>query len=127
VEDEAISRHAVIWALEKAKLKAVGIEDPAAAYDLLTKQRFDLIFLDVGLPGMSGFELCSKLRQLPAHKNTPVVFVTGLNDFESRAKSTISGGNDLIAKPFLPLEVAVKALMYVMRGRLRVAKTGVLR
>jgi DNA-binding response OmpR family regulator len=47
-----------------------------------------------------------------------VVFVTGLNDFESRANSTMSGGNDLIAKPFLFMELAVKALVYVLRGRL---------
>jgi CheY-like chemotaxis protein len=125
VEDEAISRHALIYALEKAKLTAVGVEAPAAAYDLLRKRSFDLVFLDVDMPGMNGFELCSELRKLPAHEKTPVVFVTGLNDFESRAKSTISGGNDLIAKPFLPLEVAVKALIYVMRGRLSVAKAGV--
>jgi DNA-binding response OmpR family regulator len=50
-------------------------------------------------------------------KNTPVVFVTGLTDFESRANSTMSGGNDFIAKPFLFIELAVKALLYILRGR----------
>jgi CheY-like chemotaxis protein len=122
VDDEAISRRAVIYALEKAKLKSVNVEDPAAAYDLLAENRFDLIFLDVDMPGMSGFELCTKLRQLPAHKKTPVVFVTSLNDFESRASSTMSGGNDFIAKPFLFIELAVKALVCVLRGRLQSAK-----
>ncbi len=117
VDDEAISRRAVVYALEKAKLKSVNVEDPAAAYDLLAETQFDLIFLDVDMPGMNGFELCTKLRRLPAHKKTPVVFVTGLNDFESRTSSTMSGGNDFIAKPFLFMELAVKALVYVLRSR----------
>ncbi len=121
VDDEAISRRAVTYALQKAKLKSVSFEDPAAAYDSLAENQFDLIFLDVDMPGMNGFELCSRIRLLPGHKKTPVVFVTSLTDFESRANSTMSGGNDLIAKPFLFIELAVKALVWVLRGRLQTA------
>jgi CheY-like chemotaxis protein len=122
VDDEAISRRAVSHALEKGKLKATSIQEPEAALDLLAKNPYDLIFLDIDMPGMNGFELCSKLRTLPAHKKTPVVFVTTMNDFESRANSTMSGGNDFIAKPFLFMELAVKALVHVLRGRLGPAK-----
>ncbi len=122
VDDEAISRRAITYALEKAKLKSVNIEDPLAALKLLSESKFDLIFLDVDMPRMNGFELCTKLRALPAHKKTPVVFVTSLNDFESRASSTMSGGNDFIAKPFLFIELAVKALVYVLRGRMDAGK-----
>ncbi len=122
VDDEAISRRAVTYALEKAKLKSVSVEDPVVAYGLISEKDFDLIILDVDMPGMNGFELCTKLRALPAHKKTPVVFVTSLNDLESRASSTMSGGNDFIAKPFMFIELAVKALVYVMRGRLGPAK-----
>src|SRR5439155_1390574 len=122
VDDEPISRRAVTYALEKAKLKSTSMEDPLAAYELLSHKRFDLIFLDVDMPGMSGFELCTKLRTLPAYKKTPVVFVTSLNDFESRANSSMSGGNDFIGKPFLFLELAVKGLVYVLRGKLGAAK-----
>ncbi len=122
VDDEAISRRAVSFALEKAKLKCTSLEDPVAALDLLSEKEFDLVFLDVDMPGMNGFELCTKLRTLALHKKTPVVFVTSLNDFESRASSTMSGGNDLIAKPFLFMELAVKALVYTLRKRLVPAK-----
>jgi CheY-like chemotaxis protein len=118
VDDEAISRRAIIYALEKAKLKSVSVEDSAAAHDLLSENKFDLVFLDVDMPGMDGFELCTKLRNLPAHQKTPVVFITSLNDFESRTRSTVSGGNDFIAKPFLFIELAVKALVCVLRNRL---------
>jgi DNA-binding response OmpR family regulator len=66
---------------------------------------------------MNGFELCTKIRTLKAHKKTPVIFVTSLTDFESRANSTMSGGSDLIAKPFVFMELAVKALIYILRAR----------
>src|SRR5260370_276403 len=118
VDDEAISRRAVSSAVEKAKLKSVNVESPLVAYNLLSENKFDLVFLDVDMPEMNGFELCTKLRTLPAHKKTPVVFVTSLNDFESRANSTMSEGPDFIAKPFLFIELAVKALVDVLRGRL---------
>jgi PleD family two-component response regulator len=117
VDDEAISRRAVTYALERAKLKPIAVESSQAAYNLLIETKFDLVFLDVDMPGMNGFELCSKLRMLPPHKTTPVVFVTSLNDLESRANSTMSGGNDFIAKPFLFLELTVKALVYLLRAR----------
>jgi DNA-binding response OmpR family regulator len=118
VDDEAISRRAITYALEKAKLPCSSLESPEAAIDLLAQRKYDLIFLDVDMPGMNGFELCTKLRSFARNKNTPVVFVTSLTDFESRANSTMSGGNDLIAKPFIFMELAVKAIVYLMRGRL---------
>lgn len=118
VDDEAISRRAITYALEKARLKSVTIEDPNVAYKMLSENSFDLVFLDVDMPGMNGFELCTKLRGLPKHKKTPVVFVTSLTDLESRANSMVSGGNDYIAKPFLFIELAVKALVYVLRGNI---------
>ncbi len=123
VDDEIISRKAVTFALEKADLKCVSIAAPDAAYDLLTNNTFDLVVLDVDMPGMNGFELCQKIRALPAHKKTPIVFVTGMSDFDSRTKSALSGGNDLIAKPFLYMELAVKALTHVIKFRISGQKT----
>ncbi|HUC86516.1 MAG TPA: response regulator, partial [Candidatus Acidoferrales bacterium] len=117
VDDEAISRRAIVYALEKAKLKSVNLDDPQQALQLLTESDFDLVFLDVDMPNMSGFELCAKLRAMPLHKKTPVVFVTSLNDFDSRTNSTMAGGNDFIGKPFLFIELTVKALIHVMRNR----------
>jgi PleD family two-component response regulator len=118
VDDEAISRRAVVHALDKAKLKSTDVEDPNTAFKMLTEGRYDLVFLDVDMPGMNGFQLCTKLRALPAYKTVPVVFVTSLTDFESRASSMMSGGNDFIAKPFLFMELAVKALVYVLRSKM---------
>jgi PleD family two-component response regulator len=122
VDDEAISRRAIIYALEKAKLKSVNVEDSNEALRMLNEADFDLVFLDVDMPNMNGFELCAKLRALPMHKRTPVVFVTSLNDFDSRTNSTMAGGNDFIGKPFLFIELTVKALIHVMRNRLQPKK-----
>ena len=119
VDDEAISRRAIVYALEKAQLQSVNVEDPNAAYKLLSDNPFDLVFLDVDMPGMTGYELCAKLRTLPDHKKTPVVFVTVLSDFDNRTSSMMAGGNDFIAKPFLFIELTVKALIHVLRGKLQ--------
>lgn len=122
VDDELLSRRAVTHALEKAKLQSVDIDDPVAAFKLLSENHYDLVILDADMPGMNGFELCAKLRGLPNHKKTPVVFVTSLNDFESRANSTMAGANEFIAKPFLFIELAVKALVFVLRYRIESSK-----
>jgi len=122
VDDEPISRRAIVYAVEKAHLQSVSIEDPNAAFKLLEEKNFDLVFLDVDMPGMTGYELCTKLRSLPQHKKTPVVFVTALSDFDSRTNSLMAGGNDFIAKPFLFIELTVKALIHVLRGKLQPGK-----
>ena len=118
VDDEAISRRAIVYALEKAKLRSVAAEDPLEALKLVEAKKFDLVFLDVDMPNMNGYELCARLRTMPSYAKTPVIFVSNLSDFESRTQSMMSGGNDLIGKPFLFIELAVKALVHVLRGRL---------
>ena len=71
------------------------------------------------MPGMDGFEVCSKIRDTVPNRTTPVVFVTGQSDFDARVNSTLSGGNDLMGKPFLIFEVTVKALTLALQGRLQ--------
>ena len=122
VDDEPISLRAITYALEKAHLQSISADDPNAAFKLLEEKNFDLVFLDVDMPGMTGHELCAKLRALPQYKKTPVVFVTALSDFDSRTSSMMAGGNDFIAKPFLFIELTVKALIHVMRARLQALK-----
>lgn len=117
VDDEPLSRRAVTQALERAKLPSVSVDDPQVALKLLNESAYDLVFLDVDMPGMNGHELCARLRALPRHKKTPVVFVTSLNDFQNRANSTMSGGNDFIVKPFPFLELAVKSLVHILRAK----------
>ncbi len=118
VDDEIISRRVIGHSLEKAGLKSSAVSHPDEALKLLQENPYDLVFLDVEMPGMNGFELCKRLRAMPLHAKTPVIFVTALSGFESRAKSSLSGGDDFIGKPFSYIELAVKGLIYVLKGSL---------
>lgn len=118
VDDEPLSRRAVVQALNRVGLDSLDLEDPQTALAMLTSTQFDLFFLDIDMPGMNGFELCRQIRALPPYRQTPVIFVSSLTDFQSRAQSTLSGGNDLIAKPFHFLELGVKALIHLWRPQL---------
>jgi CheY-like chemotaxis protein len=117
VDDEPLSRKAVMRGLEKADLTAKDVADPHVAAELAGNESFNLVFLDIDMPGMDGYELCKRVRETPGNKKTPVIFVTGLTDFMTKAKSSLSGGNDLIGKPFLPVELAIKALTYLLKSR----------
>jgi CheY-like chemotaxis protein len=125
VDDDDISRMAILTALERANLDSEGVENPQAALQTLANHPFDLIFLDISMPEMSGFEVCQKLRKLPAHGKTPVIFVTSLSDFASRSQSKLIGGSDFIAKPFLFAELTVKALTYSFKHRLLVSSASI--
>lgn len=122
VDDEEISRRAVAFSIEKAGVRAVICENGAAALEKARSTHFDLIVLDVDMPGMNGYEVCTKLRAQANYKDTPVIFVTGLSDFQSRARSTLSGANDLIAKPFVFVELSVKVLSYLLKATLAVQR-----
>ncbi len=117
LDDDSVSRWAASAALELVNLRPICLDDSELALSVLRQNRFDLVILDVNMPGKNGFEVCEVLRASSQNKKTPVLFVTGLNDFEVRARSTLSGGNDFIAKPFLLIELAVKALLYVLQSQ----------
>ena len=97
VDDDVVTLQAVGHALGKAEIQPRCVEDPLAAYKLLSSESFDLAIIDVKMPGMDGFELCRKMHELPAHQRTPVVFLTRLSDFGNRMRSAMSGGSDLQA------------------------------
>lgn len=121
VDDDALANRIALAALQRAKLNARAVESPLVALDLLAQQPFDLILMDVEMPEMSGFELCRKVREIPGYETTPVIYVTSHSDFESRARSIGVGGHDLIAKPIFPIELAVKSVMHLIRGKLALA------
>src|SRR5882724_7257047 len=114
VDDDEVSNKTNEMALKRANYDTVSATNGLAALILLNKNPFDLILLDINMPGMNGIELCQKLRCIPQHKNTPVIFVTLRGDFESRARSLMSGGDDLISKPISPLELIVKATVFLL-------------
>jgi DNA-binding response OmpR family regulator len=117
VDDDRLSNRLVISALRNAHLQAHSTDNAEDALRLLRENQFELILLDVEMPGgIDGIELCRRLRRLPGYETTPVIHVTIHSDLETREKSAESGGNDLIAKPVRPAELAVKVLMHVLNN-----------
>ena len=123
VDDEIISRQAIESALKKANLAAVCMEDSIAAEVVLKETHFDLIFLDVEMPGQSGLDLCASIQKMATNSTTPVVFVTCHSDFANWARTSLSGGKDFISKPFLPVELAVKALTWLFEQKAQAFST----
>jgi CheY-like chemotaxis protein len=117
LDDEAVSRRVISAPLERAGLRTLKLADPHVALELFEENSFDLVFLDVSMPDLDGFEFCRKLRACQRTKSTPIVFVTSLTHLESRAQSIMSGGNDFIGKPLLAAELTVKALLHVLSQR----------
>lgn len=118
VDDEDSAAQFISAAMQLAGLKNEVASSPTAAMEKLNGTPNDLIFLDVGLPEMSGFDLCQKIRAHDAHKKTPIVFLTGMATFQNKAQASLSGGNDFVGKPFNLPELGVKALLWLFRGQL---------
>lgn len=117
VDDDPVCNFATAAAMKRAKLEAVSTQDPEAALQLAGATHYDIVLLDINMPGLNGFELCEKIRFLPGYQKTPVIFVTSNSEFQNRAKAVLSGGNDLIAKPISPLELALKTIMHLIAPR----------
>jgi len=118
VDDDPISNRIIVEAMRRVYLECVSFEDPAMAMRALQATPHDLVLLDIEMPGLNGFEFCKQLRKLPGYAKVPVVYVTSHSGFDHRAKGILSGGDDLIAKPVFPMELAVKSIMLLLRSRL---------
>jgi len=113
VDDQEISLRAAALALKKARLVPLCIADPEEALKLMETRSFDLVLLDIDMPNLNGMDLCTQMRLYPQHQLTPVVFFSQLSEIEYRMASMSAGGNDFIGKPYLTIELAVKALVWL--------------
>ncbi len=74
--------------------------DARAALPELIRAVPDLVILDVGMPGMSGWELCAILRRQSTTRGVPILFLTGRQELKDRITAMQLGGSDYLAKPF---------------------------
>jgi DNA-binding response OmpR family regulator len=118
VDDEDGARKIIMAAMKLVNLQSMSADTPTTGLSAMATQPYDLVFLDVGLPEMSGFDLCTRARALPLHEHTPIVFITGMSTFQNRVQSSLSGGNDFVGKPFNVAELGLKALIWVLKGQL---------
>ncbi|WP_308639104.1 response regulator transcription factor [Paenibacillus silvisoli] len=110
VDDEERIRRLLKMYLEKEGYLIEEAEDGETALRMATSGEFDLILLDVMLPGMDGVEVCSRLRQVKA---TPVIMLTAKGEEMNRVQGFEVGADDYVVKPFSPREVIyrVKAIL----------------
>jgi putative two-component system response regulator len=87
--------------------------DGISALDTVNYIHPDLILLDIMMPNMNGYEVCKKLKFNPITANIPVIFLTAINDIESKAKGFRLGAVDYITKPFDIIEVKARLLTHL--------------
>jgi CheY-like chemotaxis protein len=123
VDDDAVSNRALIFALGRTHLKTSSVTDPLKALLKLKQSPYDVVLLDINLPNMDGITLRTRMRELPLHQDTPVIFLTSYAEFAERARAMLTANDDLIAKPVIPIELAVKVTAHVLKRRLPAAKS----
>ncbi len=82
--------------------------DGASALEAIKEELPDLILLDIRMPGMSGFDVCKKLKASPATKDVPIVFLSASHDTQSIVHAFEVGGVDYISKPYKTQEVLIR-------------------
>jgi DNA-binding response OmpR family regulator len=114
VEDEANIRELVSLHLRLEHAVPVEAEDGRAALDLARQRRFDLVILDVMLPGLDGVTVCRAIRRESANRTTPILMLTARREESDKVLGLDSGADDYLTKPF-----GVRELMARVRALLR--------
>ncbi|MBF2016487.1 MAG: response regulator [Rivularia sp. T60_A2020_040] len=91
--------------LDEDNFSVVMINDPVKALMQILRSKPDLILLDVEMPNLDGYELCSLLRRHSAFKNIPIIMVTGRTGFVDRAKAKMVRASGYLTKPFTQSEL----------------------
>jgi len=123
VEDEAAIADTLIYALQSEGFSTTWLSLGEAALTHQQKSPADLLILDVGLPDISGFEVCKRLRRF---SEVPVIFLTARDAEIDRVVGLEIGADDYVVKPFSPREVAarVKAILKRMAPRAAASASG---
>ncbi|NKB66080.1 MAG: response regulator [Candidatus Latescibacteria bacterium] len=118
VDDQPVNLKVLRQALEPAGYQILAATDGERALAIAQRARPDLILLDVSMPGIDGFETCSRLKEGPATAAIPVLFITARTETEDVVKGFGVGGADYIAKPFRSEEVLARVAAHVRLKRL---------
>lgn len=104
VEDEEPISDLIRMNLVKAGYHCECAYDGNTAADILSQERFDLVLLDIMLPGINGYELLDYTKVL----NMPVIFITAMGELDDRVKGLRAGADDYITKPFEIVELLAR-------------------
>jgi DNA-binding response OmpR family regulator len=113
VDDDPDLRDLIGYTLRRDGYFVIEAEDGIAALLMAEVERPDLVLLDVNLPRLDGFEVCRRLRAVPATSGIPIVMLTVRGTEEDQVRGLDLGADDYLAKPFSPrtLLARVRALL----------------
>ena len=111
VEDEKPISDLIRLNLRKEGYDCTPVYDGLDAIDMIDQERFDLVLLDVMLPGADGFEVMEYIRPL----EIPVIFITARSAIDDRLKGLTSGAEDYMIKPFDPKELLARVNIVLRR------------
>jgi len=119
IDDEELVRNVLRAGLESMGLAVVEAEGGEQGLARCLRERPDLVLLDVGMPGISGFDTCRAIKAHPEVADTPVLYLTGRVGQEELMEGFASGGVDFIGKPFRlsELKARVQAHLEIRRQR----------
>jgi two-component system, OmpR family, catabolic regulation response regulator CreB len=115
VEDEPSITDTIQFPLESDGCVTECCTTGSEALTRLAERNFDLIVLDVGLPDMSGFEVCRRIR---TRSGVPIVFLTARGEEIDQVVGLEIGGDDYVSKPFRPRELSARIRAILRRGQL---------
>jgi two-component system catabolic regulation response regulator CreB len=114
VEDEPTIADTILYALTTEGMSVEHCTLGGVGLQRLREGRHDLVVLDVGLPDLSGFEVCRSLRTF---SDVPVIFLTARQEEVDRVVGLEIGGDDYVVKPFSPRELAARVRAILRRPR----------
>ncbi len=102
VDDEAVNRELLEEDLSDRGFRVECASDGPSALAKARAYNFNVIVLDISMPGMDGFEVCRQLKRDPATAVVPVLFLTAHKSEEIAIRALDAGGNDFVEKPYTP-------------------------
>lgn len=113
VDDDARLRDLLVRFLTKEGFRVTAAEDAAAARERMRALAFDLIVMDVMMPGETGMELTRSLRKIG---DVPILMLTAVGDADARIEGLEAGADDYLAKPFEPRELVLRIQSILRRS-----------
>ena len=114
VEDEEDILELLEYTLQKEGYETIGfLKIDKNVRNILNEEQIDLILLDIMMPDMNGFEVCTKLKNEEKTKNIPIIFLSGKDSSQDVEQAYECGGIDYVVKPFVTIELITKANSYV--------------
>jgi adenylate cyclase len=118
VDDDPVTRLMLTGSLERHGHHVRAAEDGSKALDLLRSESFDVVLLDVLMPGMDGYGVLEQLKEDPDLRHIPVVMVTSVDDIESAVRCIELGADDYLSKPIDPVLLTARVNAGLTKKRL---------